>query len=203
MEVLLKADENSLLAFFFIFWHPRCAMLHKYFFTQRRLEFFNGQIGELKKTDACRRGFSQPSVFIWFHFPCCLWFVCILCQGLYAMEWWVRALRICLAFCYFSSVSPPSFSIFKGKRDQSSLFLFFSGHSMFVMLPIHVKLWCTVHTCLGSEKFLFSVKYVTGNTVVFFINKDPFLDETWPWVMNVSVVRRWRTDRSMYVNMSN
>lgn len=49
-------------------------------------------------------------------------------------------------------------------------FVFFSTlhiHSIFVMLPIHVKL-CNIHTCLGSEKLLFSVKYVTGNTVVFY-----------------------------------
>lgn len=58
------------------------------------------------------------------------------------------------------------------------VFLFFllSTYSIFVMLPVHVKLWCTIHTCLGSEKLLFSVKYVTGYTVVF-INKDLFLDK--------------------------
>ncbi len=54
------------------------------------------------------------------------------------------------------------------------------------MLPIHVKLRCTIHTCLGSEKLLFSVKYVSGNTVVF-INKDLFLDKTWQRVIDVAV----------------
>lgn len=74
----------------------------------------------------------------------------------------------------------PSFTaelFLRQKRPIIFVFLL-STHSIFVMLPIHVKLWCTIHTCLGSEKLLFSVKYVTGNTVVF-INKDLFLDKIW------------------------
>lgn len=140
-------------------------MLHKQFFTQRRLEFFNRQIGE-EKNGRLRTRFQSTICFIWFHFPCCLWFVCILCQGLPVREWWVRTLCICLTF--FFCLFHRRVFIFKGKRDQSSVSIFLWTHSLFVMLPIHVKLWCTVHTCLGSEKFLFSVKYVTGNTVGFF-----------------------------------
>lgn len=127
--------------------------------------------------------------FVFTFFVVHIFSLCLVC--LYFILGFVCVGAVGESIMQFVQFFSPSFTtelFLRQKRPIIFVFVFFfllSTHSIFVMLPIHVKLWCTIHTCLGSEKLLFSVKYVTGNTV--FINKDLFLDQIWHHVIDVAV----------------
>lgn len=72
------------------------------------------------------------------------------CEGWYIWVKWERALWY--LFYFINAVIP--LIRCNVVRDQSFFFSHFYT-TLSVMLPIHVKLRCTIHTCLGSEKLHF------------------------------------------------
>lgn len=83
--------------------------------------FLTDRLGR-EKNERLQTRFQSTICFVWFHFPCCLWFVCILCQGSYVREWWVRTLCICLTFLFVCFTA--EFLFLKAKETNHLCFYF-------------------------------------------------------------------------------
>lgn len=109
----------------------------------------------------------------------------VLFWGLYVRERWLNFMQFVLLFS-------PSFTteLFLKAKETNHLFFFFLFLVSFSKLSTYiVYLYCCLPMenhdvpfipALALRSCFFSVKYVTGNTIVF-INKDLFLEEMHDW----------------------